>query len=220
MATGAELECQNPAKSFVGIDRIRLARKLWESALFAEGLHEGEQNKKVALSYLARAVCKKLMQYTVNSVFLSQNSPLLGKKIPNKIWENNLKYCFSRECTFQPCHCLPSLCSPSFGKPLLDVHKVNSCTDFIVCFYTAHLDALHFFLGRPTLKAARPPGFLRPASRDLHGRDQLHLHLGFWRLHSYPDHWAEALQHRHFAWKGTTREDNKGKKIIFQQAPV
>lgn len=64
MVTGDELECQNPAKSFVGIDRIRLEKKqLRDSARFAEGLHEAEQNsKKDALSYLARAVFKRHMQ--------------------------------------------------------------------------------------------------------------------------------------------------------------
>ena len=46
MATGAELECQNPAMSIVGKDRIRPEGKLQDSSPFAEGLHEAEQNSK------------------------------------------------------------------------------------------------------------------------------------------------------------------------------
>lgn len=89
-------------------------------------------------------------------------------------------------------------------------HRLNSA------FHTVHLDALHFFLGRPTLKATRPPGFLGPASRNLHSRDQLHLDLGFWCLHSHPDHWAEALQHCHFTCEGT-RKDNKDENVLFHK---
>lgn len=46
MVAGTELECQNPAMSFVGKDGIRLEGKLQDSSPFAEGLHEAEQNSK------------------------------------------------------------------------------------------------------------------------------------------------------------------------------
>lgn len=102
------------------------------------------------------------------------------------------------------CHAVLQLGSPCQTLVRYQ-HRFNSA------LYTVHLDALHFFLGRPTLKATRPPGFLRPASWNLHSRDKLHLNLGFWRLHSHPDNWAEALQHHYFTCEGTAREDNRGK---------
>lgn len=169
--------------SFVGEDEVRLEGKLQDSGPCTEGLHEAEQNSKnyvgqdraTQAELRARNRCnKQLTQFFFHRIHYHK-----GEKNPNKISQNTLKYRFSRQYTL-PTMLLPATTMQSFNWETTVRHlqgkfqcRVSSA------FYTVHLDALHFFLGRPTLKATRPPGFLGPAGWNLHGRDQLHLDLGF-----------------------------------------